>query len=133
MKITARFDCDIPALAKQLQVDADIIKRKIALDIFARLLAVTPVDTGRARAGWSVSASGASYYQKVKRSAPEGWKKGDAPYYQEAKSSLPAKGAPRIYIYNNVEYIGTLNDGTSTQAPKQFVEIEVGNVMRGLA
>lgn len=127
MKVTARFDCDIPALAKQLQVDADLIKRKIALDIFARLLAVTPVDTGRARAGWSVDTRHGSFVPP----------KGESGYSFDRSMNVSPhmipKNAQMIVIYNNVEYIAELNDGTSTQAPKQFVEIEVGNVMRGLA
>lgn len=127
MKITARFDCDIPALAKQLQVDADLIKRKIALDIFSRLLAVTPVDTGRARAGWSVDTRHGSFVPP----------KDESGYAFDRSSNVSPymipKNAPVIVIYNNVEYIAVLNDGSSTQAPEQFVEIEVGNVMRGLA
>lgn len=127
MKITARFDCDIPALAKQLQVDADLIKRKIALDIFARLLAATPVDTGRARAGWSVDTRHGSFVPQKDESG-YGY---DVP--MNPSPYMIPKNAPVIVIYNNVEYIGALNDGTSTQAPKQFVEIEVGNVMRGMS
>lgn len=127
MKITARFDCDIPALARQLQVDADLIKRKIALDIFARMLAATPVDTGRARAGWSVDTRHGSFVPP----------KDESGYgYDRSMNVSPymiPKNAPVIVIYNNVEYIGKLNDGSSTQAPRQFVEIEVGNVMRGLS
>lgn len=127
MRVTARFDCDIPALARQLQVDADIIKRKIALDIFARLLAATPVDTGRARAGWSVDTRHGSFVPP----------KDEGGYAFDRSMNVSPymipKNAPVIVIYNNVEYIGALNDGTSTQAPKQFVEIEVGNVMRGLS
>ena len=132
MKTLARFDCDINALAKELLVDADTIKRKVALDIFWRLLATTPVDTGRARAGWSASTSGASYYNKVTREAPAGWKKGDSPYYPLPKAPAISPGAPVIYIYNNVDYIGLLNDGKSTQAPAMFVEQAVDAVMGGL-
>lgn len=127
MKVTARFDCDIPALAKQLQVDADLIKRKIALDIFARLLAVTPVDTGRARAGWSVDTRHGSFVPPKDES---GYAFDRA---MNVSPSMIPKNAQMVIIYNNVEYIAALNDGTSTQAPKQFVEIEVGNVMRGLS
>ena len=127
MKVTARFDCDIPALAKQLQVDADLIKRKIALDIFGRLLATTPVDTGRARAGWSVDTRHGSFVPPKDESGYS---------FDRSMNVSPhmiPKNAPVIVIYNNVEYIGELNDGSSTQAPEQFVEIEVGNVMRGLS
>lgn len=127
MKVTARFDCDIPALAKQLQVDADLIKRKIALDIFARLLAATPVDTGRARAGWSVDTRHGSFVPPEDKSGYS---------YDRAVTPTPymiPKGADVIVIYNNVEYITRLNEGHSSQAPTQFVEIAVGDVMRGLA
>ena len=126
MKITARFDCDIPALAKQLQVDADTIKRKIALDIFARLLAVTPVDTGRARAGWSVDTRHGSFVPP----------KDESGYgYDRSMNVSPymiPKNAPVIVIYNNVEYITRLNDGHSQQAPAMFVETAVDAVMGGL-
>lgn len=133
MKTLARFDCDINALARELLVDADLIKRKVALDIYARLQSKTPVDTGRARAGWSVSTAGASYYNKVTREAPAGWKKGDSPYYPLPKAPVISPGAPVIYIYNNVDYIGMLNDGKSTQAPAMFVETTVDEVMGGLS
>lgn len=127
MKVTARFDCDIPALAKSIKQDADTMQRKIALEVFARLLAVTPVDTGRARAGWSVDTRHGSFVPPKDESGYSFDRSMDV-----SPHMIP-KNAPVIVIYNNVEYIGFLNDGTSTQAPKQFVEIEVGNVMRGLS
>ena len=126
MKVTARFDCNIPELAKKLQVDADLIKRKIALDIFARLLATTPVDTGRARAGWSVDTRHGSF-------VPPEDKSGYA--YDRSVNPTPymiPKGADVIVIYNNVEYIVRLNDGHSQQAPAMFVEQSVDAVMGGL-
>lgn len=123
MKVSARFDCDIPALAKQLQVDVDIIKRKIALDIFSRLIATTPVDTGRARAGWSVDTRHGSFVPP----------KDESGYgYDRSVVVSPhmiPKNAPVIVIYNNVEYIGRLNDGHSQQAPAMFVETAVDEVM----
>ncbi len=120
MKVLARFDCDIPAIAKQLQVDADLIKRKIALDIFARLLATTPVDTGRARAGWSVDTRHGSFVPNA------------GSYAYAPQIPLVPKNAPVIVIYNNVEYITRLNDGHSQQAPAMFVETAVDEVMGGL-
>ena len=125
MKITARFDCDIPALARQLQVDADTIQRKTALEIFAKLLAVTPVDTGRARAGWSIDTRHGSY-------APP---KDEGGYgYDRSMNVSPymiPKNAPVIVIYNNVEYILKLNEGSSDQAPAMFIETAVGQAMGG--
>ena len=122
----ARFDCDIEALAKRIGADADTIKRKVALEIFSRLLSKTPMDTGRARAGWSVDTKHGSYVPPKDESG-YGFDRS-----MVVTAAMIPKGADLICIYNNVEYIFPLNDGTSTQAPRKFVEIEVGNVMRGM-
>ena len=121
MRTSARFDCDIEALAKQLLVDADLIKRKVALDIYGQLLAKTPVDTGRARAGWSVSAERPGSDVPVK-----GGKS-----YPAQPQAIP-KNANIICVYNNVEYIVRLNEGHSRQAPAMFVEQAVDAVMGAL-
>lgn len=125
--MSVRFDLDIEALAKRITADADTIKRKIALEIFSRLLSTTPIDTGRARAGWSVDTRHGSYVPPKDESG-YGFDRS-----MVVTAAMIPKGADLICIYNNVEYIVQLNDGTSTQAPREFVEIEVGAVMRGLA
>jgi hypothetical protein len=125
MRVTARFDLDIPALAASIKQDADTIQRKIALEIFARLLAVTPVDTGRARAGWSIDTRHGSYVPPKDESGYAFDRSMNVSPY------MVPKNAPLICIYNNVEYILKLNEGTSTQAPEQFVETAVGQVMGG--
>lgn len=121
MKTSVRFDCDIEALAQSFMVDADMLKRKIALDVYSRLIATTPVDTGRARAGWSVSA------ERPESGAPAAGQKS----YPFPAAVMP-KGAKIICIYNNVEYILKLNDGHSKQAPAMFVETAVSEVMGGI-
>lgn len=122
MKVLARFDCDINALAKELLADADTIKRKIAFDIYGRLLAKTPRDTSRAVAGWDISA------ERPGSAVPP---KGMPSYSPTATPTIP-KNANIICIYNNVEYIIRLNEGHSTQAPPMFVEQSVDEVMGGL-
>ena len=122
MRTSARFDCDIEALSRQFMVDADTLKRKIALDIYGRLLATTPRDTSRAAAGWSVSAE-----QAGAGVPPKGLKS----YNPNPSPSIP-KNANIICIYNNVEYIIRLNEGHSKQAPAMFVEQAVDAVMGGL-
>lgn len=124
MKVTARFDLDIPAIAKSIKQDADLIQRKIALEIFSLLLSETPIDTGRARAGWSVDTGHGSYVPPKDESG-YGFDRS-----MVASPSMIPKNAPLICIYNNVEYIIELNEGTSTQAPREFVETAVGRVMR---
>lgn len=118
MRVMARFDLDIPALAKSIKQDADVIQRKIALDIFSRLLATTPRDTSRAVSGWSIDTRHGSFVP------PKG-----LPSYQTQAPSVPS--GPLTVIYNNVEYIIRLNEGHSQQAPAMFVEQAVESVMGG--
>ena len=118
MRVTARFDFDIPALAKSIKQDADTIQRKIALEIFARLIATTPRDTSRAVSGWSIDTRHGSYVP------PKGLSS-----YQPQTPSVPS--GPMTVIYNNVGYIMLLNEGHSKQAPAMFVETAVDSVMGG--
>ena len=109
--MSARFTADIKGIAARLGIRADTIKRKLALDIYSELLATTPVDTGRARAGWGISA------ERPGDDAPDAGQTA----YSPQSPSIPS-GANVICIYNNVEYITKLNSGSSTQAPAMFVE-----------
>lgn len=110
---------------KNIEQRADLIKRKIAFEIWRELLEVTPMDTGRARAGWHIGPT-------VKADAPPKDKLGYG-YDVRADVSMVPKDAPIIYIYNNVEYIGRLNAGSSTQAPREFVQIAIDKVAGGMS
>jgi hypothetical protein len=124
-----RFDLD--GLTENVAVMADKVQRKAALDLFGELIQTTPIDTGRARAGWNMDAQkGEDVPESVEQ--PEKWKKGKTPYYKRPKTPIPPKGATAIYIYNNVEYIKHLNDGTTTQAPRLFVEAAKDKVAKNL-
>lgn len=114
-----RFDVNINAIAARVGIRADLIKRKLALDIWSELMATTPVDTGRARAGWSMGQTVTGYVPQ----------KGGV--YQAPNTPTPPTG-DIIVIYNNVEYIIGLNSGTSKQAPAMFVESAVEKALGGL-
>lgn len=118
-KSGVRFDVDINAIAARVGIRADLIKRKLALDIWSELMATTPVDTGRARAGWSMGPSVTGYVPR----------RGGT--HQTPNTPTPPTG-DIIVIYNNVEYIVPLNNGTTTRPPRLFVESAVGKVMSGL-
>ena len=55
----------------------------------------------------------------------------DAP--MNVNPEMAPKDADIIYIYNNVEYIGRLNAGSSTQAPREFVQIAIDKVVGGMS
>lgn len=101
----------------------------VGVELGSRLVRRTPVDTGRARGGWIPSISKPS--GAVSRALdPSGNGAIRAITQTFASSKVPAY--PVLYISNNVEYIGALNDGHSQQAPAQFVEMAVAE-MGGLA
>ena len=117
-------------------VNADKLVKKVALVIDSHVVLGTPVDEGRARSSWVVGIS------KPSRLVPKNFPKGkDGSTRAEAgqKSIKRAqeriasrKSGQTIVISNNVSYIGDLNDGTSDQAPKNFVELAILTGIRSI-
>nr|DAK94202.1 MAG TPA: tail component [Bacteriophage sp.] len=88
---------------------------------FMELIKQTPVDTGRARAGWSIGTEPSEW------TPPPGvWEEFLA---NGSIDAAVAKGltnkklseADVIYICNNVQYIMALEAGWSAQAPQGFI------------
>lgn len=119
-----RHTIKIGRTGQNIEQRADLIKRKIALEIFSELLQTTPVDTGRARAGWSLGPM-------LTANVPP--KDGAFDVSMNVNPEMAPKDAEIIYIYNNVEYIGRLNAGSSTQAPREFVQIAIDKVVGGMS
>lgn len=116
----------ISFIVKDVERSAELIIKKITLDIHANLVRApgeggTPVDTGWARANW-VPAIGTRFEGTAgSRSAVS---EGDA--QAGIASVLAYKLAQgRVIISNNVPYIGGLNEGTSRQAPAAFVQAAI--------
>lgn len=84
-------------------------------DCYARLVQRTPVDTGRARAGWHIEGEPSEWkpapgeYEKAKAEAA-------AVISQEVLKLEDLSKADVIYIMNNVEYILPLEAGWSRQS-----------------
>lgn len=92
------------------EVDSAIHKtaRVLVIEVWENLMISTPVDTGRTRANWRVTASG---------QVPE------LPDGSYARPPLPV--VPRfneLYIINPQRHIQYLNGGSSSQAPALFIE-----------
>lgn len=128
--ITFNISFDLDGLEAPLLEFIDQIQRKYAMDLWGELIATTPIDTGRARAGWSVGMEGKDDSTPPDKETPAGWKKGRAPYYAKPRMGRLLKGASFIMIYNNVEYIVPLNNGTSLRPGVFFVEKAVEKIKR---
>lgn len=96
---------------------------------FSNLVARTPVDTGRARAAWQLSANAPSTFLPEAGKYPEYQKdKEEVRKYVESEvwgqiSSTQLSKADAVYITNRVEYILALEAGWSVQAPQGFIAL----------
>ena len=112
--------------ALQLRDGGDKVVRTAALKVDQAVVISTPVDTGRARSNW-IASIGSPAGGTVSPFSP-GSKLG----LGEGNNAQAAIDAARgvinsrrfnqsIFITNNLDYIGKLNNGSSKQAPKNFV------------
>jgi len=100
---------------------------EVLLEEFAQLQASTPVDTGRAQAGWFISGEGSkaiAFYPK----------EGEGGGYREQEPEMGSlMKSDVIFVINNVEYILYLEAGWSKQQPAGFVARFLANCRRRIA
>lgn len=123
------FSKRMSALGKTVQDNADKLTRKTALVIDSTVVLATPVDTGRARSNW-IATIGTPTDQIREAYFPGKEKSTAGPNAQaaidQAKAAITGYTAGKeIHITNNLDYIGSLNSGSSAQAPAAFVELAV--------
>lgn len=117
-----KFNDRMKKIARNVQINANEVLKRTALNIDKNIILTTPVDTGRARANWQVQinfpASG-----EVNSPNNEYDKTGQTyiSFNQSAILAFP-KNVNTIHITNNLPYINRLNDGYSAQAPAKFVQ-----------
>jgi hypothetical protein len=119
------FNAQLTQFARKIQVAPQKVVKKVAFQLFRRIIEKTPVDTGRARASWNASIG--SINPAV---APEG-------QHPKSASALAAKAAtvlagygadgrlPVVWISNNLPYIGELENGHSRQAPAGMLKLSI--------
>ena len=99
---------------------------KVATAVVTDLAYVTPVDESTALSNWQVQLnSPASSAIRAFFTGSKGSTKAQSAQaaVEDAKRVLKnKKPGEKIYLSNLVPYIGRLNDGSSTQEPKGFVE-----------
>lgn len=114
------FSLDLKRFSKSIEVDLLTARRKITLDLLAKMTMRTPVDTGRARMSWVVSDDEPSSYV-----AAEG--QGDATSGGKIEAAF-TKPFGRSVITNNLPYIRRLEFGHSGQAPQGMVRVSIAEI-----
>ena len=111
--VVGSFEDDINKFQRKTVNKMDKIVRKVALELFARIIYKTPVDTGRARSNWQVSigtpAAGTVEIDD---------KSGKATVSQATAKSAGFKAGDTIYLANNLPYIRRLEEGGYGEGPK---------------
>ena len=103
-----------------------IFQRRIALELLRRIVKRTPVDTGRARGNWQVNAGPAD--------------EGTVEVFGDAALGVGAQAINAIRmpfglitIFNNVNYITFLEEGSSQQARQGMVAVSLAEVQSAFA
>lgn len=134
-------DQAIAVIAVRSLDEAQRVRGKIALELLRGLIRANPVDTGRMRAGWVVSAGSPSNFvppeAEVKNASSSG---GARSTVRSAYSAMASGQTPRlsslplaipIYVTNNVEYAGHVNDRHPSKAG--FVEAVIASLTSRIA
>lgn len=108
----------IRALARRVEDNVDDLVRRTAVAVDQTVVIATPVDKGQARGGWQAN-NGSPITEEIDRLDKSGQETID----ENNRVIARRRRGQDIYISNNVGHIGFLNDGSSSQAPENFVEI----------
>lgn len=126
---TKAFNQHIADFKKKSNLSTEIILKKFAFDLIAKIIRKMPVDTGQARAGWYIAFEGlggqGTYTGKPEES--EGKKKGQ--FIDNTKGSW--KQVKYIEVINRVEYMIFLEYGYSQQAPFGMVRLSMREMRKG--
>lgn len=114
------FSLDIGAWVAKAGDRADLVVRKVSLDMFTKVILKSPVDTGRFRGNWQTGIG----------SAPGGIletldKSGSAAISKMSGVIQGARAGDSIYLSNNLSYAVKLEYGHSKQAPQGMVRTTV--------
>lgn len=112
------FEIDIAKFVAKANGNVNLVIRKIALDLFTRVILKSPVDTGRFRGNWQVAIG----------SIPSGTlaiddKGGTATIAKVTAETLGLVAGQTITLVNNLAYASALEYGHSKQAPNGMVRL----------
>ncbi|MGA0608831.1 hypothetical protein [Caldimonas sp. KR1-144] len=112
------FGRSLQRFAEKAGRNADLVIRKVAVDMNSRIVLRTPVDTGRARGNWQTTI-GSPATGQLSVEDPTG-----ASTVAAATRRLAGfRSGPSIFIMNNLPYIERLEYGHSGQSPQGMVRV----------
>jgi hypothetical protein len=114
------FGSDVSKWTAKTEAKIETAIRKIAIDVFAEVIMMSPVDEGRFRGNWQVAIG----------SIPTGTleiddKEGTATLNKAQAEALGLKAGQTIFLVNNLPYAEALEYGHSQQAPGGMIRLTV--------
>jgi hypothetical protein len=118
----AGFSKALMSMTDHVTGNVEQVIRKACVDLYRAIVERTPVDTGRAKASWGLSTTGAAAPQadgEYSHSEIMGIIDG---YVSDFKFTVHDD---QVVITNNLEYIEYLENGTSYQPPRGMVSVSM--------
>lgn len=114
------FSLDLARFAEKAGDKADLVIRKVGLELLSSVVLKSPVKSGRFRGNWQLGISSPDLDTS---NAPD--KTGAGAINRGAAELLSYQVGPTLYITNALPYANRLEDGYSKQAPVGMVKITV--------
>ena len=116
--MAGKFALDVSRFVAQAKGNADLVVRRVALDLFTRVVRRSPVDTGRFRANWQTSVGA------INTTTSEATDKSGSTSVARAQAVVgSAHAGDRIFLANSLPYARRLEYGHSKQAPAGMVRV----------
>ena len=119
-----QFALDISKFCEKAKVNAELVVKKIALDLHGLIIQRSPVDTGRFKANNQIALDTLPTDSIIAVD-----KDGQATLSAGQAVLVSFKLGETIFLYNNVAYAGKLEFGSSQQAPSGVYRISVEEVI----
>lgn len=114
------FSAQIAEFVKKANGNIDLVVRRVALDMFSRVIQKSPVDEGRFKSSYVVSIN------SIPSGDPGTIDKSGAPSFQRVNAAvLQLKGGDVITMCSNLSYSRRLEFGWSQQAPAGMVRLTI--------
>lgn len=114
------FSAQIAEFVAKAKGNADLVVRKVALEMFSRVIQKSPVDEGRFKSSWVVSIN------SIPTGDPGTIDKSGAPSFMRVNAAVVGLNAGDVItMCSNLPYSRKLEYGWSKQAPFGVVRITV--------
>ena len=119
----ADFAKSLDNLCAYVNGSVEKVIRKACIDLYRIVVERTPVDTGRAKSNWQMSTISTDYT----RDSKDGFSANEIKSIVEAEINDFSFDIydDQVIIYNNLEYISNLENGSSQQAPVGMVSVSI--------